>query len=91
MCKGILELVESDFSMPAYCLMHASCVNLPLPWMGDIDDCLPGKISILKYTAIIKTLSAQKPGACGMNLCVFSLAQEVCSKLQNQAKCHRRF
>ena len=33
--------------------------------MGDIDDFLPGKISVLKYTAIIKTSSAQKLGACG--------------------------
>ena len=64
-CKGTLELVENDFSMPAYRPMHASCVNRPLSLMGDIDDFLPGKISVLKYTAIIKTSSAQKPGACG--------------------------
>ena len=30
MCKGTSELVESDFSMPTYRQMHASCVNLPL-------------------------------------------------------------
>ena len=53
--------------MPAY-PMHASCMNLPVSWMGDIDDFLPGKISVLKYTAIIKT-SLQEP--VGMNLCVF--------------------
>ena len=29
--------------MPAYRPMHASCVNLPLSWMGDIDVFLPGK------------------------------------------------
>ena len=71
MCKSTLELVESDFSMPAYRPMHASCVNLPLSWMGDIDDFLPGKISVLKYTAIIKTSSAQNPGACGTEFFFF--------------------
>ena len=55
MCKGTLELVESDFSMPAYHPIHASCVNLPLLLMGDINDFLLVKISVLKYTAIIKT------------------------------------
>ena len=72
MCRGTLDLVESDFSLPAYRPMHASCVNLPLSWIGDIHDFLPGKISVLKYTAIIKTSSAQKPGACGNeSLCFF--------------------
>ena len=65
MYKGPLELVESNFSMSAYRPMHASCVSLPLSWMSDIDDFLPDKIYVLKYTAIIKTSSAQKPGACG--------------------------
>ena len=65
MCKGTLELVESDFSIPAYRPMHTSCVNLPLSWMGNINDFLPGKISVLKYTAITKTSSAQKQGAGG--------------------------
>ena len=32
MCKGTLELPESVF----LCLMHASYVNLPLSWIGDI-------------------------------------------------------
>ena len=78
MCKGTLELVKSDFSMPAYRPMHASCVNLPLSWMGYIDDFLPGITSVLKYTAIIKTSSAQKTGACGNeSLCFFSCPRSV--------------
>ena len=76
--KGTLELVESDFSMPAYRPMHAFCVNLPLSWMVNIDDFLPGKISVLKYTAIIKTSSAKNPGACGNeSLCFFSCLRGV--------------
>ena len=60
MCKGTLELVESDFSMPAYRLTPTSCVNIPLSWMGDIEDFLPGKISILKYTAMIINIIGAK-------------------------------
>ena len=47
----------------------------------------PGKIFVLKYIAIIKTSSAQNPGAVGNESLCFCTAQEVCSKLQNQAKC----
>ena len=78
MCRGTLELVESDFSMPAYRPMHAYCLNLPLSWIGDIDDFLPGKISVLKYTEIMKTSSAQKPGTCG-NESVFFLLSKRCA------------
>ena len=61
MCKGTLKLVESDFSIPTFKLpTPASCVNLLLSLTGDIDDFLPGKISVLKYTAIIKNIIGAK-------------------------------
>ena len=67
MCKGNLELVESDFLCP----LNARRPH-PLSLMGDIDDFLSGKISVLKCTAIIKTSSSQEPGACGNeSLCFF--------------------
>ena len=50
--------------------------------MGDIDDFLPSKISASKYMAKLK-LPLE---SVAMNLCAFSAAQEVNSKLQNQAK-----
>ena len=55
--------------------------------VGDIDYFLPSKLSVLKYTAKINISSAQNQGPIGMNHCAFSAAQDICSKLQNQAKC----
>ena len=44
-------------------------------------------LSSSKHMNKIKILLAQKPGAVGMSIYSFSATQEVCSKLENQAKC----
>ena len=78
---------NKDADQPA----HAKDRMIPLVYEGFIwdlilsvpDNCLS---FYFKYTAMIQTSSAQKPGACGNKSVCFSTAQDVCSKLQNQAK-----
>ena len=63
--------------------------------VSDINYFLPSKIFVTEYTAKIKIPSAQKPGTYWNQSLRFSFfffffffaAQDVCSKLQNQAKC----
>ena len=54
---------------------------------GDIDYFLPSKLSVSKYTAKINICRRKSQGPIGMKHCAFSAAQDICSKLQNQAKC----
>ena len=44
-------------------------------------------LSTPKCMTKIKMLSAKNQEPMGMNICTFSAAQKVCSKLENQAKC----
>ena len=52
---------------------------------GDIDYFLPWTVS--KYTAKYKYHGRKNQRPIGMNHCTFSAAQNICSKLKNQAKC----
>ena len=62
--------------------------------MGDMDDFLPSIMFVSKYIYIAKINkpSAQKSGAYGnyyfFFFGAFSAAQEIYSKLQNQANCN---
>ena len=55
--------------------------------MGGINDFIMSKISVSKYMEKIKIHRHNKLEPMGISLYAFSTAQEVCSKLQNQAKC----
>ena len=48
---------------------------------------LPSKVSVSKYTEKWKYYWRKNQGPIGMNHCALSAAQDICSNLQNQAKC----
>ena len=56
-------------------------------WLVIVDCFLPSQISVSNYTAKINILSVQNQERMKMNPYTFSAAQEICSKVQNQAKC----